>query len=249
MNRRFSPLIATLILVASPAAALAQTGAPQPAAEAAARTLVVTGTGEARATPDVAMTSFTVLRSAETAREALDAANAAMREVTSGMRALGVADRDLQTSGFSINPQYRYDNQNDGTQKPPEIVAYEVRNSLTVRVRDIAKLGEILDRAVTLGVNQGGEISFDVAEPQEARNAARQEAVSDAMATAKVLAEAAGVTLGPVREISESGSQMPPQPMGRSMKMMAAEAAPSVPVETGENSFNASVRMVFSIAD
>ena len=232
MNRRFSPLIATLILVVSPAAALAQTGAPQPAAEAAARTLVVTGTGEARATPDVAMTSFT-----------------AMREVTSGMRALGVADRDLQTSGFSINPQYRYDNQNDGTQKPPEIVAYEVRNSLTVRVRDIGKLGEILDRAVTLGVNQGGEISFDVAEPQAARNAARQEAVSDAMATAKVLAEAAGVTLGPVREISESGSQMPPQPMGRSMKMMAAEAAPSVPVETGENNFNASVRMVFSIAD
>ncbi|MEF2552480.1 SIMPL domain-containing protein [Aurantimonas sp. A2-1-M11] len=250
MNRRFSPLIATLFLVAAPAAALAQAPSPQAASRTAPeRTIVVTGTGEARAAPDIAMTNFTVLRSAETAREALDAANAAMREVTAGIRALDIADRDLQTSGFSIAPQYRYDNNGDGTQKPPELVAYEVRNSLTVRVRDIARLGEILDRAVTLGVNQGGEISFDVADPQDTRNAARREAVADAMATATILAEAAGVTLGAVREISESAGEMPPQPMARSMKMMAAEAAPSVPVEAGENSFSASVRMVFAIAD
>ncbi|WP_206453431.1 SIMPL domain-containing protein [Aurantimonas marina] len=246
MRSRQRSLIVALLVLATPFVAAAQ----EPAAPAP-RSLVVTGTGEATMKPDLAIASFTVLRSAETARAALDQANAAMREVTAGMRELGAEDRDLQTSGFSIAPQYRYDNQRpDGVQTPPAIVAYEVRNTLTVRVRDIARLGEILDKAVTLGVNQGGEISFDVAEPRQARDAARKNAVADAMATATVLAEAAGVTLGPVREISEDVAVLPPMPLNRSMKMMAAEAAPSVvPVETGENTFSASVRMVYDISD
>ncbi len=246
MRNRHRNLIAALLVLATPVLA----GAQEPAAPAP-RTLVVTGTGEATMKPDLAIASFTVLRSAETARAALDQASAAMSEVTAGMRELGAEDRDLQTSGFSIVPQYRYDNQRpDGVQTPPAIVGYEVRNTLTVRVRDIARLGEILDRAVTLGVNQGGDISFAVAEPRQARDAARKKAVADAAATAELLAEAAGVTLGPVREISEDLGVIPPMPLNRSMKMMAAEAAPSVvPVETGENTFTASVRMVYDISD
>ncbi|HEY9057678.1 MAG TPA: SIMPL domain-containing protein [Aurantimonas sp.] len=246
MRSHYRHLIAALLILATPVFAAAQ----EPATPAP-RTLVVIGTGEATMKPDLAIASFTVLRSAKTARAALDQANAAMREVTAGMRQLGVEDRDLQTSGFSIAPQYRYDNdRQDGTQNPPAIVGYEVRNTLTVRVRDIAALGQILDRAVTLGVNQGGEISFDVAEPRQARDAARKKAVADAIATASVLAEAAGVTLGPVREISEDVAVLPPMPLNRSMKMMAAEAAPSVvPVETGESTFSASVRMVYDISD
>jgi len=246
MRSRHRSLIAALLVLATPVFA----GAQEPATPAP-RTLVVTGTGEATMKPDLAIASFTVLRSAETARAALDQANAAMSEVTAGMRQFGAEDRDLQTSGFSIVPQYRYDNERqDGIKNPPQIVGYEVRNTLTVRVRDIAKLGEILDRAVTLGVNQGGDISFDVAEPRKGRDAARKKAVADAMATATVLAEAAGMTLGPVREISEDGAFNQPIPLNRSLKMMAAEAAPSVvPVETGETRFSASVRMVYDISD
>lgn len=245
MRSRRRSLIAAALILAMPGLAAAQEpGAPTDPG----RTLVVVGTGEATMKPDLAVTSFTVLRFAETAREALDQANAAMSEVTEGMRGLGAEDRDLQTSGFSITPRYRYDDERqDGARNPPAIIGYEVRNTLTVKVREIARLGEILDRAVTLGVNQGGEIRFDVAEPRTARDMARRKAVADAAATAELLAEAAGVTLGQVREISETFTVSPPMPLNRSLTMMAAEAAPSVPVETGENVFTASVRMIYDI--
>ncbi len=249
-----SALTLMFVLTAGcPVAAWAQQPEPSVSATAASeqlRTIEVTGTGEARTRPDQATASFTVLRSAETAQVALDEVNAAMAKVTAGMRDAGAEDRDLQTSGFSISPQYRYDqNRNDGTQEPPKIVGYEVRNTLTVTIRDVAKVGEILDKAVTLGVNQGGDIGFGLADPKKTRDAARRDAIADAKTTAALYADAAGVTLGGVREISEGGGMAPPPvPMVRSMKMTAAEDASSVPVEIGENAYSVSVRMVFDIA-
>ena len=241
-----------VLTIGAPAEALAQQSGPVAGATAPVlplRTIEVVGTGEARAKPDQAIASFTVLRGAETARAALDANNKAMSDVTAGMREAGAEDRDLQTSGFSVSPQYRYDqNTNDGTQKPPEIVGYEVRNTLTVTIRDVSKVGEILDKAVTLGVNQGGDISFGLSDPKKSRDEARRDAVADARSTAALYAEAAGVRLGSVREISAGGgANLPPVPMLRSVKMMAEAAAPSVPVEAGENVTSASVRMVFEI--
>ena len=234
---------ALLLAAAAPAAAQTSAAGEAPGGPS----IVVTGTGEAAAKPDRALVNFTVLRTADTARAALDAANVAMADVAKGMRALGIEDRDLQTSGFSISPQYRYDNGKEGGQEPPTLVGYEVRNSLTVRVRDLKRLGEILDRAVSLGVNQGGDISFEVSEPTQAQNEARREAVADARQTAEVFAKAAGVTLGAVRAISDEQGSSPPVPLARSsMKLMSAQAS-SVPVETGETSFTASVRMVFGI--
>ena len=245
------PLV--LVLMA-PLAAQAQQDVPSGSSGGAAlgdtlRTIEVTGLGEASAKPDRATATFTVLRTGETARAALDAANKAMSAVAAGMREAGAADRDLQTSGFSIAPQYRYQqNQNDGTQEPPTIVGYEVRNTLTVNIRDIAKVGEVLDRAVTLGVNQGGDISFDIADPKATLEAARRAAIADARATADLYAGAAGVTLGAVRSIGESSDLTPlPVPMPRSMKLMAADSGGNVPVEAGETSFRARVRMVFDI--
>ncbi|NDV85415.1 DUF541 domain-containing protein [Aurantimonas aggregata] len=241
--RRTHTALALVFMLTAPLPALAQeTGSPTPP------TITVTGTGEASARPDQALATFTVLRTAETARAALDQANEAMREVSGGMRELGAEDRDLQTSGFSINPQYRYDN-TEGSQQPPTIVGYEVRNTLTVRVRDLARLGEILDQAVTLGVNQGGEIRFDLAEPGPVEDAALKDAVADATATARLIAEAAGVTLGTVRQIHENVGMAPPPMPFATMKMRANGAAESVPVEAGENSFNASVSMVFAIGE
>ncbi|MBC8129685.1 MAG: SIMPL domain-containing protein, partial [Rhizobiaceae bacterium] len=116
------------------------------------RQIIVTGVGEASGTPDIATTSLTVLRTSATARAALDGANAAMAEVVGAMKTLGVEARDLQTSGFQIAPQYRYDTSSNGNQQPPTLIGYEVRNTLTVRIRDIAAVGAILDRAVSLGV-------------------------------------------------------------------------------------------------
>ena len=196
------------------------------------------------------MTSLTVLRTAESAESALGDANEATAAVTGAMRELGIESRDLQTGGFSITPQYRYENRPDGTSVPPQIIGYEVRNTLTVRVRDLDRLGELLDRAVTLGVNQGGDISFQVEDSSELENEARREAVERARQSAETLAEAAGRELGAVVAISdEAAGSFPPRPMAMEARLMAAPADSSVPIEIGENTVTARVRVVFALGD
>ncbi|MCG6116508.1 MAG: SIMPL domain-containing protein, partial [Mesorhizobium sp.] len=187
-----------VMLAAVPLAASAQT------TDSDTRTLTIVGEGRASAAPDIAMTTLTVLRNAQTAADATKQANDAVAAVTSAMRELGIEGRDLQTVGFSINPQYQYDNRQDGQPaNPPKIVGYEVRNSLSVRVRDISKVGEVLDKAISLGVNQGGDINFTLDNPAPLADAARRDAIAKARATAEVMAEAADLGLGDILAISE----------------------------------------------
>ena len=220
----------------------------QESAQPPMRKIEVTGVGEASARPDVAVTDLTVLRTAETARAALDEANKGMAAIVAAMKEMKIESRDLQTSGFSITPQYRYDNNPDGTQRPPVLTGYEVRNTLSVRIRDIAGIGALLDKAVSLGVNQGGAIAFTLSDPAPVRSAARRNAVADAFATARTLAEAAGVPLGEIVSMAAADDEAPqPVPMAR-MAMPAPAMDKSVPVEAGENTIRATVRMVFEIA-
>ncbi|TGR94341.1 DUF541 domain-containing protein, partial [bacterium M00.F.Ca.ET.191.01.1.1] len=118
----------------------------------------------------------------------LDANNDGMAAVIAAMKSAGIADRDLQTGGIQINPRYNYTNKPDGSQEA-ELVAYQVTNTLSVRIRDIDKTGDILDKAVSLGVNQGGGITFSNEDPSAAVTEARKKAVADAMAKAKTLAD------------------------------------------------------------
>ncbi|MDK1387144.1 SIMPL domain-containing protein [Sinorhizobium sp. 8-89] len=205
----------------------------------------VSGEGRATAAPDMAIVQLSVVKDAKTAREALDANNKAMAEVLAALKQGGIAERDLQTSGFSINPQYHYPQNNDGSNRPPELIGYQVVNGVTVRVRELSELGEVLDKSVTLGVNQGGGIEFTRDKPDDVITEARKAAVADAIVKAKVLAEAAGVSLGRLIEISEQASRPEPVPMVRSMaKEFAADA---VPIATGENTYNVTVNVTFAI--
>ena len=205
--------------------------------------IVVSGEGQAAVAPDLAILTLSVMREAKTAREALDANNAAMTEVIEAIKLFGIADRDLQTAGIQINPRYNYTNKPDGSQNA-ELVAYQVTNTLTVRVRDLVKTGEILDKAVSLGVNQGGSISFDNEDPSAVIDEARKKAVSDAMSKAKTLSEAAGVELGRVLEISDQNYQARPMPIEAKA---FDRAASSVPVQAGENAYNVQVTMTFEL--
>jgi uncharacterized protein len=207
--------------------------------------IAVAGEGEAAIAPDMAWLNLSVTREAKTARAALDDANEAIAGVIAALKQAGIGDRDLQTSGLSIDPRYVYPQNNDGSQQP-QIVGYQVTNSLTVRVRDLARLGEVIDRAVTLGVNQGGGIMFDNDDPAEAMAEARKRAVADAVAKARTLAEAAEVNLGRVVEISESAPPEPPIPLAKTMRMEAAADA-AVPIETGENIYRVRVHVTFEI--
>lgn len=230
---------ATTAMMAIPFAALADE-TPRPR-------IIVTGEGEAAVAPDTAIVSLVVMEEKATAREALTANNEAMAKVLDGMKKAGIADRDLQTSGFNIEPRYVYPENKDGKQPPeaPRIVGYAVSNSLSVRVRDLTKIGEILDQSVTLGVNQGGSLTFTNDKPDAILEEARKNAVANALAKAKTLTAAAGVELGKVIEISEQSFNPRPMPMAQSK--MRAMAADSVPVAAGENTYNVNVNVTFEL--
>lgn len=234
MNRR--------IMALGIAAAMAMPAVASAEAPAQPR-IIVTGEGEAAVAPDMAVLSLSVMREAKTAREALDANNAAMADVVEAVKLFGVADRDLQTAGLQIMPRYNYTNKADGTQEA-ELVAYQVMNTLSIRVRDVAKTGEIIDKAVSLGVNQGGNITFTNDDPSATVTEARKKAVASATAKASTLAEAAGVGLGRVIEISEQSYA--PMPMPIEAKAFDRALA-AVPIQAGENAYRVQVNITFEL--
>lgn len=238
MTKHYLPLALAAAIALPAAAAHAQPAQNQPPAR-----IIVTGEGEKTVAPDLALLSLSVMREAKTAREALDANNDAMAAVIAAMKAAGIEDRDLQTSGIQITPRYNFNNRPDGSQEA-ELVAYQVTNTLSVRVRDLAKAGDILDKSVSLGVNQGGGINFTNDDPSAVLTEARKLAVQDAIAKAKVLSEAAGVKLGRVLEIADQSFQPRPMPMAKSV---AFDSARAVPIQAGENSYNVQVNVTFEI--
>lgn len=235
------------LAIAAAFAALAATGAAHAQEDEPFPRIMVSGEGTAALAPDMAVLTLTVTREADTARAALDANSEAMAKVLAEMTAEGIADRDLQTSNFSIEPKYTYPkSSSSGQPEAPKIVGYTVRNSLTVRVRDLARVGEILDKSVTLGVNQGGQISFTNDDPSSALTEARTAAMQEAIGKAQTLAEAAGVGVGKVIEISENSYRPQPLPLARA-RMQMAEAAEEVPVAAGENVYSVTVTVSFAI--
>lgn len=233
---------ASLVPLAAPAFV-----SPALAQEETAKAAVITVSAEGTASvvPDMAVIDLTVLREADTAREALDANTKAMNEVLAALKEDGIEDRDMQTSNFSIQPRWVYPKNDDGTQTP-KISGYQVTNGVTVRIRDLKRLGDILDTSITLGVNQGGQISFTNDKPDETIAQARKNAVTNARKKAEEMAEAAGVKLGRITSMSEQ-SYARPMPMARGDMMKLQAEAASVPVAAGENEYSVSVSMSFEI--
>lgn len=229
-------IIAAVLLSASPLAAQ-DAGAP-----ARRSTLAVGGDGIVTATPDLASFSTGVVSNAKSAREALDANTKSVADVIAAIKAAGVEARDIATSGFSVQPQY-VNVKRDGTEVP-RIAGYEVRNTVTVRLRDLARLGGLLDDVVTKGANQIGGISFDIAEPSKLEEQARIAAVKDARHQAEIMAEAGGVRLVRVISITEEGAA---PPMPRMMAAAPMAKRDSVPVEAGETEVRARVNIVYEI--
>ena len=232
-------IAATLAIAVAPAHAQQEPRPREPV-------VIVTGEGRSDVAPDMAIIELGVVKDGKTAREALDANNKAMADVMKALKDAGIAERDLQTSGFTISPQYQYPQNENGENKPPVLVGYQVANMLSLRVRDLSKLGAILDQTVTLGVNQSGGIRFTNDKPEAAIGEARKKAVADAMAKAKQLTEAAGIGLGRVLEISETSYRPMPVPMMRSA-MAKDFAAEAVPVAAGETSYSVTVNVTFAL--
>ncbi len=200
---------------------------------AQSRTITMSGQGEEQAVPDVVTLSAGVSTQAPTAAAALSANSGRMQTVFAALKKLGVADKDMQTDNFSVQPQMT-DNR---------VTSYQVSNQVRVRLEDVSKLGGALDALVSAGANQmyGVNYSFKDSAPLLAK--ARADAVDDAKAKADIYAKAAGVSLGPILSISENENSGPrPVFMAPMMAKMAA-----TPVAAGEESVSATVSIVWEI--
>ena len=221
---------------------VAQTAQPQPA------TLSLNGIGEIVAKPDMATITAGVVSEAETARDAMTANNEAMAKVVAALKDAGIEAKDIQTSGFSVQPQYVYPQSSNGRQEPPRIVGYLVSNQVSARVRNLASLGTTLDQLVSSGANQINGIAFGVDNDEKLLDDARSLAVKDAVRKAQLYAAAANVRLLRILTIQESGGMTPPQPMPFNARMMKAEAAGAAPIETGEQAMRIEVSITWEIA-
>lgn len=230
MTIKMTVLSCALSMLAMPLAALADEGR-----------ISVSGSATVFKAPDQASISLGVVSQEATAAEAMSANSTIMAGVLDRLKALGIEERYIQTSGLSLSSDWSVP---QGEQSA-KITSYSANNTLTARVTDLAILGQALDAAVKDGVNQLNGVSFELADPSPALNEARQKAVAEARAKAELIAEAAGVKLGKIIDINEGGGYGGPPVM---LRAAAAEASDAVPVQQGEVSYQATVNITWEIA-
>lgn len=247
MKRFAMPLLLAASFVPAAASAQQVTG-PAPAMAPGNTLLTVSAEGRATRAPDLAVFTAGVASTGTTAGEALAANAADMNRVIAALKRAGVADRDIQTSNLSLNPVYAEqrrlpDGRTDDA--PPKITGYQVANTVTVRQRNLAEFGKVIDTLVSAGANQVNGPSFEVANNDAATDEARIDAVRKARARAELYARAAGLKLVRVLTISESSGFSPPAPMYR---MRADAVSAPTPVAAGEVALNVTVSVQFELA-
>lgn len=224
------------------AATVAATSA---AAQQTPATLTLSAEAEVQAAPDIADIGAGVVTQAADAGGALAANSAQMARVVAALKKAGIADRDIQTSGLNLQPQYRYE-QN----QPPELTGFQASNRVQVTLRDLKGSGKVIDTLVREGANQIDGPNFRLAKPEPLLDKARAEAVGKARARAELYALAAGLKVKRITAISEASQQRPPTPMARmasadSIEMSGSRVAP--PVSPGEVGLVAQITMAFEL--
>jgi uncharacterized protein YggE len=227
MKHSLGLAVVTATLLAAPA--LAQTALP-PA-------ISVTGEANVSVPPDQARIDGGVTSDSKTAREASDANNAAMGKVLQALKGAGIEEKDYQTSRLSLQPQYA-----PNRAGPSPITGYRASNRVTVRIRDVTKVANVIDVLVGAGANDIGGINFMVSQASKLLDEAREKAITDARRKAEIYAKAAGVTLGEPLSISEEGA---PTPVFRGK--MASTMAAGAPVAQGEETLSVSVNVSWAI--
>ena len=236
-----------LILAAAlafPAAANGQAGSAQPAPTTPSdgTRLEIIATGEVARAPDIARIAAGVATQAPTAAAALSANSQAMTRVIAALRRAGVAERDIRTNAVNLSPNYRY-----AENQPPVVTGYGASNQVTIRFRDVAQSGAILDALVREGANQISGPSLEIDRPEGALDEARVEALATARARADLYARAAGLRVTRILSISESGGYQPPSPPPMyAARGMAADAA-ETRIVPGEQAVQVQVQVAFEL--
>jgi uncharacterized protein YggE len=221
------------------------------AADSEKRYVTVAGHGKVSAIPDTAWVSGGVHTQAKTATEALNNNNNNLMEaVIKVLKNANIKTKNIQTSGFNVYPIYDQ-SKGSGQRKPksPRITGYRVSNSVTIKIIDTDKLGKLLDKLVSSGSNQISGIRFGFNDSRELLDEARKLAITDAEKKAKLYARTAGIDVGNIISISESGARLP-QPVNRFTEMRQAKImsdAGTVPVVNGEQDISASINVVYEL--
>ena len=204
--------------------------------------LDINATGEVVRVPDLATISAGVVSRSPTASGAMrDAANR-MARVRDALKRAGIADRDIQTSNISLSPNYTY-----AKDQPPRISGYSASNQVTVRFRDLASTGSILDALVAEGANQISGPNLSIDKPEGALDEARAKAVAIARARAELYARSLGMRVVRVVSVSESGGYAPPPPMPPMVMMAERSQAADTRIDPGEQKLQVSVSMTFEL--
>jgi uncharacterized protein YggE len=199
----------------------------------------VNGEATVSVAPDQAQIDGGVTSDAKTAREASDANNAAIGKVLLALKGAGIEEKDYQTSRLSLQPQFAPPK---AAERTPGIVSFRASNRITVRIRDVTKVANVIDVLVGAGANEIGGINFTVTQASKHLDEAREKAIADARRKAEIYAKAAGVTLGEPISISEEGA---PTPMFRGK--LAAPMAAGAPVAQGEETLSVTVSVSWAI--
>jgi uncharacterized protein YggE len=204
------------------------------------RSITVTGEGKITVEPDTASLNLGVQAIATTATEALSRANASSASLIASLKAAGIVDADIATSGLSIYPQHNSKN---------AISGYQASNNVTITVREIGRTGQLIDAAAdAAGDNLTvGGVSFYVDDTEGVIGAARANAMRNASKRAGEYAAAAGATVGGVIQISETSLRGPVQPMYRAASMSFSGGGPQTPIETGTQDLEVSVIVVYEL--
>ena len=201
--------------------------------------IVVSGTGRVSVEADVADLRLGVVLDRATVEEARRDAATAMAAVVEAVLAAGVARRDVRTTLLSVQPRFEY---RDGN--PPRLTGYELANVVEVVVRDLARLGDVVDGTLAAGATSMDSLTFRVADPSAAEREARVRAMAEARARADVLAESAGLAIDGVTGIVEGTPAGPPHPFAKADRMLAASDA-ATPVEAGATEIAVTVTVTY----
>ena len=231
--------LASLLLAGTAFAQTAPVAAPMTPSDGTL--LSISAQAEARRVPDVATLSAGVVTQAADANAAMRANATQMDKVMAAIKAAGIAERDIRTSGISLNPQYKYvENQS------PTITGYQASNTVDLKVRDVARLGKVLDALVASGANQVNGPNFEIDQPEPVYDQARRDALEQAQARAAMYAKALGMHVRRIVSISEGGGFRPPGPVPV-MAMARAKAESDTAISPGETSLSATLDVVFEL--
>ena len=224
-------VVAVAALAVRPGAAV---GASPVVGDPPLHTITVSATGAVTLIPDVARVSVGVTVTKPTVKAARNAAGAAMNAIIDSLKALGIDEKDIKTTGIDLYPQY----DNSGR----KIVGYQMSERLQITVRDLDKAGDVVDTATAKGATNVDGMWFEVSDPAKAMDQARAAAITQARTSAAAMAAAAGVSLGDVVSISESSASYPtPYPMAGAIRDTAT------PVQPGTQDVQATVTVIFAI--